>query len=64
MIDLGEKSAANFMRKMAKETPMQRNGTGRRLHGPCFSSRPRRSSLPAGSAVDGALACNRAKTVS
>jgi NAD(P)-dependent dehydrogenase (short-subunit alcohol dehydrogenase family) len=26
MIDLGEKSAAAFMRKMAKETPMQRNG--------------------------------------
>jgi len=28
MIDLGEKSAAAFMRRMAKETPMQRNGTG------------------------------------
>ena len=27
MIDLGEKSAAAFMKKMAKETPMQRNGT-------------------------------------
>jgi 3-oxoacyl-[acyl-carrier protein] reductase/pteridine reductase len=27
MIDLGEKAAAAFMRKMAKETPMQRNGT-------------------------------------
>ena len=27
MIDLGEKSAAPFMRRMAKETPMQRNGT-------------------------------------
>jgi NAD(P)-dependent dehydrogenase (short-subunit alcohol dehydrogenase family) len=26
MIDLGEKSAAAFMRKMAKQTPMQRNG--------------------------------------
>lgn len=26
MIDLGEKSAATFMRRMAKETPMQRNG--------------------------------------
>ena len=26
MIDLGEKSAAGFMRRMAKETPMQRNG--------------------------------------
>jgi len=27
MIDLGEKSAAAFMKRMAKETPMQRNGT-------------------------------------
>jgi len=27
MIDLGEKSAAAFMRRMAKLTPMQRNGT-------------------------------------
>jgi pteridine reductase len=27
MIDLGEKSAASFMRKMAKQTPMRRNGT-------------------------------------
>jgi 3-oxoacyl-[acyl-carrier protein] reductase/pteridine reductase len=26
MIDLGEKSAAGFMRKMARQTPMQRNG--------------------------------------
>jgi NAD(P)-dependent dehydrogenase (short-subunit alcohol dehydrogenase family) len=26
MIDLGEKSAAGFMRRMAKHTPMQRNG--------------------------------------
>jgi NAD(P)-dependent dehydrogenase (short-subunit alcohol dehydrogenase family) len=26
MIDLGEKSAAEFMRSMAKQTPMQRNG--------------------------------------
>jgi NAD(P)-dependent dehydrogenase (short-subunit alcohol dehydrogenase family) len=26
MIDMGEKSAAAFMRKMAKQTPMQRNG--------------------------------------
>ncbi len=26
MIDLGEKSAAAFMRKMAKQTPMRRNG--------------------------------------
>jgi 3-oxoacyl-[acyl-carrier protein] reductase/pteridine reductase len=28
MIDLGEKSAAAFMRRMAKQTPMRRNGTG------------------------------------
>lgn len=28
MIDLGEKSAAGFMKRMAKETPMQRNGRG------------------------------------
>jgi NAD(P)-dependent dehydrogenase (short-subunit alcohol dehydrogenase family) len=28
MIDLGEKSAAAFMRRMAKETPMARNGRG------------------------------------
>ncbi len=28
MIGLGEKSAAAFMRRMAKETPMQRNGRG------------------------------------
>lgn len=28
MIDLGEKAAANFMRRMAKQTPMQRNGRG------------------------------------
>jgi NAD(P)-dependent dehydrogenase (short-subunit alcohol dehydrogenase family) len=28
MIDLGEKSAAAFMRRMAKETPMKRNGRG------------------------------------
>jgi NAD(P)-dependent dehydrogenase (short-subunit alcohol dehydrogenase family) len=27
MIDLGERSAASFMRKMAKQTPMQRSGT-------------------------------------
>jgi NAD(P)-dependent dehydrogenase (short-subunit alcohol dehydrogenase family) len=26
MIDLGEKSAAGFMRRMAKQTPMRRNG--------------------------------------
>lgn len=28
MIDLGEKSARAFMGRMAKQTPMQRNGTG------------------------------------
>jgi len=28
MIDLGDPNAANFMRRMAKQTPMQRNGTG------------------------------------
>ena len=28
MIDLGEKSAAEFMRRMAKQTPMKRNGRG------------------------------------
>jgi len=28
MIDLGEKSAAAFFRRMAKQTPMQRNGRG------------------------------------
>jgi len=28
MIDLGGKSAAAFMRRMAKQTPMRRNGTG------------------------------------
>jgi NAD(P)-dependent dehydrogenase (short-subunit alcohol dehydrogenase family) len=28
MIDLGEKSAAAFMRHMARQTPMQRNGRG------------------------------------
>ena len=27
MIDLGERSAATFMRRMARETPMRRNGT-------------------------------------
>jgi len=27
MIDLGEKSAAAFMKRMAKQTPMRRNGT-------------------------------------
>ncbi len=31
MIDLGEKSAAAFMRRMAKITPMQRNGTGEEI---------------------------------
>jgi 3-oxoacyl-[acyl-carrier protein] reductase/pteridine reductase len=28
MIDLGEKAAASFMRRMAKQTPMRRNGEG------------------------------------
>ncbi|HEY7098986.1 MAG TPA: SDR family oxidoreductase [Terriglobales bacterium] len=28
MIDLGEKAAAAFMKNMAKQTPMRRNGTG------------------------------------
>ena len=27
MIDLGEKSASGFTKRMAKQTPMQRNGT-------------------------------------
>jgi 3-oxoacyl-[acyl-carrier protein] reductase/pteridine reductase len=27
MIDLGEKSASEFMKRMATQTPMQRNGT-------------------------------------
>ena len=31
MIDLGEKSAAAFMRKMARQTPMQRNGSGEEI---------------------------------
>ena len=31
MIDLGEKSAAAFMRRMAKETPMLRNGRGEEI---------------------------------
>jgi 3-oxoacyl-[acyl-carrier protein] reductase/pteridine reductase len=31
MIDLGEKSAAAFMRRMAKQTPMLRNGTGEEI---------------------------------
>jgi NAD(P)-dependent dehydrogenase (short-subunit alcohol dehydrogenase family) len=31
MIDLGEKAAAGFMRKMAKQTPMQRNGTDKEI---------------------------------
>src|SRR6266852_8752459 len=31
MIDLGEKSAAAFMRRMARETPMRRNGTGEEI---------------------------------
>jgi NAD(P)-dependent dehydrogenase (short-subunit alcohol dehydrogenase family) len=31
MIDLGEKAAKPFMRKMAAETPMKRNGTGEEI---------------------------------
>jgi NAD(P)-dependent dehydrogenase (short-subunit alcohol dehydrogenase family) len=31
MIDLGEKSAAAFMRHMAKQTPMERNGRGEEI---------------------------------
>jgi len=31
MIDLGEKSAASFMRRMATQTPMQRNGRGEEI---------------------------------
>jgi len=31
MIDLGERSAAAFMRRMAKQTPMQRNGLGEEI---------------------------------
>ncbi|HUO13502.1 MAG TPA: SDR family oxidoreductase [Verrucomicrobiae bacterium] len=31
MIDLGEKSAAAFMRRMARQTPMRRNGTGEEI---------------------------------
>lgn len=31
MIDLGEKSAASFMRRMAKQTPMRRNGSGEEI---------------------------------
>jgi 3-oxoacyl-[acyl-carrier protein] reductase/pteridine reductase len=27
MIDLGDKSASDFMKKMANQTPMRRNGT-------------------------------------
>jgi NAD(P)-dependent dehydrogenase (short-subunit alcohol dehydrogenase family) len=31
MIDLGEKAAAAFMRRMARQTPMKRNGTGEEI---------------------------------
>ncbi len=31
MIDLGEKAAAAFMKKMARQTPMKRNGTGEEI---------------------------------
>jgi 3-oxoacyl-[acyl-carrier protein] reductase/pteridine reductase len=33
MIDLGEKSAAAFMKRMAKQTPMRRNGTAAEIAG-------------------------------
>ena len=31
MIDLGEKAAASFMKKMARQTPMRRNGKGEEI---------------------------------
>ena len=31
MIDLGEKAAAAFMKRMARQTPMQRNGSGEEI---------------------------------
>jgi len=31
MIDLGDKAAASFMKRMAKQTPMRRNGTGEEI---------------------------------
>jgi NAD(P)-dependent dehydrogenase (short-subunit alcohol dehydrogenase family) len=31
MIDLGEKAAAAFMQRMAKQTPMLRNGLGEEI---------------------------------
>jgi 3-oxoacyl-[acyl-carrier protein] reductase/pteridine reductase len=31
MIDLGERAAKTFMRRMAKQTPMKRNGTGEEI---------------------------------
>jgi 3-oxoacyl-[acyl-carrier protein] reductase/pteridine reductase len=31
MIDLGEKSAAAFMRRMARQTPMRRNGAAEEI---------------------------------
>jgi len=31
MIDLSEKAAASFMKRMAKQTPMKRNGTGEEI---------------------------------
>src|SRR6202050_2582330 len=33
MVDLGEKAAAAFMKRMAKETPMRRNGAGGEIAG-------------------------------
>jgi len=40
MIDLGEKSAATSCEKW-RRTPMQRNGTGEEMHGPCAFLRDR-----------------------
>jgi 3-oxoacyl-[acyl-carrier protein] reductase/pteridine reductase len=42
MIDLGERAAKTFMRRMAKQTPMKRNGTGEEIAGAAmfFASAP------------------------
>jgi len=57
MIELGEKAAAAFMRRMAKQTPMRRNGTARDIAAAVmfFASAP---SFITGQimAVDGGLA--------
>jgi 3-oxoacyl-[acyl-carrier protein] reductase/pteridine reductase len=43
MIDLGEKAAAQFMKRMAKQTPMQRNGTAEDINAAVlfFATAPR-----------------------